>query len=129
MGEHEFERIREIALGLPEVNERFSHGAPCFFFRDKRPICYFHGDHTGDGRVSIWCPAPPGVQEELVESAPERFFRPTPSTSGVFARWVGVYIDAESDGNEDWHEVTAILEDALRLVAPKSIAAQLDNRS
>ena len=35
----ELERVRKIALALPEVNERVSHGEPCFFVRDKRPLC------------------------------------------------------------------------------------------
>jgi hypothetical protein len=34
---NELARVRKIALGLPEVNERVSHGEPCFFVRDKRP--------------------------------------------------------------------------------------------
>lgn len=29
-------RIRAICLGLPEVSERLSHGAPSFFVREKR---------------------------------------------------------------------------------------------
>ena len=89
MSAEPFTRIREIALALPEVNERESHGAPCFFLRDKRPICYFHPDGShGSGRVSIWCPAPSGAADEMVDAEPDRFFRPTPSASGVFAkRW------------------------------------------
>ena len=83
MGQSELDGIRKIALALPEVNERLSHGEPCFFVRDKRPVCYYH-DHHGDGRVSLWCPAPPGVLEELVAAEPERFFEPPPSASGVF---------------------------------------------
>jgi hypothetical protein len=47
MGKGEFNRLREIALALPEVNERLSHGAPCFFVQDKRPLCYYHDHHTG----------------------------------------------------------------------------------
>ena len=73
---------------FPGVNERLSHGAPCFFVQDKRPLCYYHDDHHGDGRISLWCPAPPGVPEELVGAEPERFFEPTPSASGTFqAGW------------------------------------------
>ena len=47
----ELDRVRAIALALPEVTERLSHGATCFFVRDKRPLCYFH-DHHNDDRVS-----------------------------------------------------------------------------
>lgn len=123
----ELVRVRKIALALPEVNERLSHGAPCFFVRDKRPIAYFHDeDFQGDGRVTLWCPAPPGVQEELVATEPERFFAPTPSSSGVFKDWVGVFLDSSGGTAVDWAEVAAVVEDAYCSVAPKKLIAQLD---
>ena len=128
MGKRELDRIRKIALALPDVNERLSHGEPCFFVRDKRPLCYFHDDHNGDGRISLWCPAPPGVQEELVAAEPERFFRPPTSASGVFSGWLGVYLDTTGRNKVNWSEVAAIVEDAYRTIAPKALIAELDNR-
>ena len=127
MGARELNRVRKIALALPDVNERMSHGAVCFFVRDKRPLCYFHDDHRGDGRVSLWCPAPPGVQEELVGSEPERFFEPTPSAKGTFSTWLGVYLDTTGRNEVDWDEVAAVVKDAFRMVAPTSLIAELDN--
>src|SRR5947209_5110291 len=121
------DRVRRIALALPGVNERLSHGEPCFFVRDKRPLCYFHDDHNGDGRISLWCPVPHGVQEEFVSSEPERFFAPTPSASGVFSDWLGVYLDTSGAHRVDWNEIAAILEDAFRTVAPKNLIAELDH--
>lgn len=124
----ELAQVRRIALALPGVTERVSHGEPCFFVQDKRPLCYFHDDHRGDGRISLWCPAPPGVPGELVSAEPRRFFRPTPSASGVFSGWLGVYLDTEGDDRVDWHEIANILGDAFRTVAPRSLIAQLDRR-
>ena len=49
----ELDRVRKIALALPEVNERLSHGEPCFFVRDKRSLCYFDDNHNGDGARAI----------------------------------------------------------------------------
>ena len=128
MTTNELERVRAIALGLPEVTERPSHGAPCFYLRDKKPLAYFHeaGFHEDGSRVALWCPAPPGAQEELVAAAPKRFFRPTPSASGVFASWIGVYLDATDAGPVDWDEVTEVLHDAYRTIAPKKLSALLD---
>ena len=123
-----FDRVREIALGLPEVTERRSHGEPCFFVRDKRPICYFHDDHNGDGRISLWCPAPPGAQDELVNTDPVRFFRPEPSAGGVFADWVGVYLDDPRPDAATWGEIAEIIEDAYRWVAPKGLVELLNPR-
>jgi hypothetical protein len=128
MGKREYAQVRKIALALPGVNERRSHGAPCFFIQDKRPLCYFHDDHRGDGRISLWCPAPPGVPAELVSTEPERFFEPTPSASATFSGWLGVFLDTSRPHQVDWDEIAAIIEDAFRQVAPKGLIAQLDER-
>ena len=128
MGTREFDRVRWIALALPEVHERLSHGEPCFFVRDKRPVCYYHDDHNGDGRISLWCPVPSGVQEELVSADPERFFKPPMSATGTFSGWLGVFLDIAGETKVDWDEIAAILEDAFRTVAPKKLIAELDNR-
>jgi len=130
MAQNDLERVRRVALALPEVTERLSHGAPCFYVRNKKPICRFHDeDFAGDGRVSLWCPAPPGVRGELTTADPDRFFAPTPSASGVFGDWIGVYLDTERELAVDWQEIAAVIEDAYRLQAPKTLIAVLDGRS
>jgi hypothetical protein len=123
-----YERLRRLALALPEVNERVSHGEPCFFVRDRRPLCYYHDDHRGDGRISLWCPAADGIAAELAAAEPESFFEPTPSASGVFSNWLGVFLDATGRNTVDWNEIAAILDEAYRLVAPKALIAKLDSR-
>jgi hypothetical protein len=122
------DQVRRIALGLPDVSERRSHGVPGFFVADERPVCYFHDHHHGDDRVTLWCPAPPGVPDELVGAEPERFFKPPPSASGTFSDWLGVVLDATGDNAVDWDEISAILEDAFRTVAPKQLIAELEKR-
>ncbi len=124
MDNQQLARVRAIALALPEVNERERHGAPSFYVRDKKPLCYFHGaDFAGDGRLSVWCPAPPGDQEERIAIDPQIFFAPTPSASGVFSSWVAAYVDGES---VDWDDIAELIEDAYRHVAPKKLVAELD---
>ena len=112
------QQLRELVLALPDVNERVSHGVPCFFIRDKLALCYFHDNHRDDGRVSLWCPAPPGTQEEMVASEPDRFFAPPTSASGTFSGWLGLYLDTDGDDQVDWDEIAALLADAHRTVAP-----------
>ena len=112
-------KVRAICLALPETTERPSHGAPTWFVRDKKTFVMFHDDHHGDGRLAIWCAAPPGVQELLVEEEPRRFFRP-PYVG--HRGWLGVRLDVEVD----WDELTQIVEDAYRVVAPKQLIAKLD---
>ena len=129
MGKRELDHVRKIALALPDVTERLSHGEPCFFIQDKRPVCYFHDNHNGDGRISLWCPVPPGVQEEMVSAEPIRFFVPPSSASGVFSGWLGVYLDTSRTNKVDWMEIAAIIEDAYRHVAPKALVTGLDKKS
>jgi hypothetical protein len=111
------ERLRQIALALPEVTEKRSHGEPSFFCRKQFVAIDDH--HHGADRLAFWCPAPPGVQEEMIATDPAQFFRP-PYVG--HRGWLGVRID----GDPDWDEIAEIVRDAYRLVAPKRLVAQLD---
>lgn len=115
------DHLRAITAGLPEVTERLSHGAVTFFVRTKRTVCYLTDDHHGDGRLALVYPAPPGVQEELVRSEPDRFFRP-PYVG--HRGWVGLRLDLDPD----WDEVADIVAAAYRQVAPTTLVRQLDDR-
>lgn len=111
--------VRRICHALPEVEERLSHGSPSFFVRGKKTFVMFVDDHHGDGILGVWCAAPAGVQAELVETEPDRFFRP-PYVGG--RGWLGVCLDRRPD----WTEVEAILTEAFRVIAPKTLVAKLD---
>jgi len=111
--------MRALCMALPEVTERLSHGSPTWFIRDKKTFVMFVDDHHGDGILGIWCAAPPGVQEALVDEEPERFFRP-PYVG--HRGWLGVRLNRDPD----WDEMESIVEDAYRMVAPKTLIKQLD---
>lgn len=113
------ERLETIGAGFPEVSTRLSHGTPTLFIREKKTLCSLWEDHHGDGELAIWVPAAPGVQHELVESDPERFYLPP---YVAHRGWVGMRLNIDPD----WNEVAAILDDAYRLVAPKTLIKQLD---
>ena len=119
MSDDELRRVREICLELPEVTERPSHGSPAWFIRDKRTIVMFLDDRHGDGRLALWCAAPPGVQALMVDEDPVRFF--VPPYVG-HRGWLGVRLDIDVD----WDEVAGIVEDAFRTIAPKTLVARLD---
>lgn len=111
-------RLRAICAPLPEVSERVSHGAVTFFVRGKRTVCYLTDDHHGDGRLAVICAAPPGVQQEVVASDPERFFRP-PYVG--HRGWIGLRLDI----SPDWDEVAQVVVESYRCVAPKTLVRQL----
>jgi hypothetical protein len=112
------ERVRAICLGFPGVTEKLSHGAPAFFAGKQFLTLWLDGHH--DQRFAhLWCAAPPGAQEELVTTEPDRFFRP-PYVGG--RGWIGVRLD----GPIDWDELTLVCEDAFRAVAPKKFIDALD---
>ena len=114
-----FDEVRDIALSLPESSERLSHGMPTFFIREKKVFVSCVDDHHGDGILGIWVSAAPGVQAELVEQEPDRFY--TPPYVG-HRGWVGVRLDVEVDLDE----LREIIKDSYRNVAPKTLAKLLD---
>jgi hypothetical protein len=108
-----------MCLALPDVTERLSHGAPSFFVRGTKAFVMFMDDHHGDGRLALWCAAPPGAQAEMIDEDPDRFFRP-PYVG--HRGWLGVRVD----GRPDWAEVHGVIEQAYRVVAPATLVAALD---
>ena len=69
-----------------------------------------------DGRISVWCKAPPGSQLILIGADPERFFAPPyVGPKG----WIGVRLDDEPD----WSEVDGLVRRSYRLIAPRRLAA------
>ena len=111
--------VRELCLALPRVTERPSHGGPAFF-ADPRCFVMFLDDHHGDGRLALWCAAPEGVQAELVQLEPDRFFRP-PYVG--HRGWLGVLLCTP-----DRDELAAVVLDAYRCTASARGRRELDAR-
>jgi hypothetical protein len=115
------ERVRALCLGLPEVEERLSHGEPTWFVRGKKSFVMFCDHHHGL-RLGFWCAAAEGVQELRIAEDPDVYYRPP----YVGPRgWLGVNLDAETMPDDAWDEVAGIIRDAYLQVAPKSLAARL----
>lgn len=112
------DRIRAICLALPGTTERASHGAPAFFAGNQFLMLWPDGHHD-QAFPHLWYAAPAGVQDELVRTEPDRFFRPP----YVGARgWVGLRLDRTIA----WDELAAVCEEAFRTVAPRRLVAALD---
>lgn len=110
------DRLRAICLALPEAAEKETWGDPTFRIRDK----IFAMEKRGDGRISVWLKAPPGIQTILVEADPDRFF--VPPYVGPKG-WIGIRLDSRPD----WANVAALVRRSYRLIAPKSLAARVDD--
>ena len=90
--------------------------------RGKKAFVMVLNDHHGDGRFALWCAAPEGMQQMLVEADPERFF--VPPYVG-HRGWLGVRLDRALH----WDELAGIAEDAYAEVAPRKLvqAAQFEH--
>lgn len=117
MSEIHLQRVRSICATLPEATEKLSHGEPTFFVR-KKVFAMFANNHHNDGHTAVWLPAPPGLQEILIETSPQTFFKPP--YVGVRG-WVGIELSAINDDDLAFH-----IRDGWRQVAPQKLQALAD---
>lgn len=115
MGGEQLERVRQLCLALPETSERLSHGEPTFFVH-KKVFVMFANNHHNDGHVAVWLPVPPGVQNSLIETEPDTYFRP-PYVGG--RGWVGIELSRISD-----EDLRYYIQVAWELIAPKRLLAK-----
>ena len=106
-------QLEKIALAMPESAKILNHGRPSFAV-GKKTFVMFMDNHHGDGRIAIWCKAPPGDQADMVESDPNRYF--VPPYVGPRG-WVGVRLDVKPN----WKTIEAIVRESWRLTAPKRL--------
>ena len=123
MTESPIERIRALSLSYPEASEKEAWGEATFRVRDKL-FAQVEDNHHNSGRLALWCKAKPGVQEMLVESRSDLFFRP-PYVG--HRGWVGILLRPDPS-SDDWEEIEDLIDDAYRLTAPKRLLALLDGQ-
>jgi hypothetical protein len=111
-GEKQLLRVRRICSALPETLEKLSHGEPTFFIR-KKVFAMFSNNHHNDGHIAVMVPAAIGIRAMLIESSPDKFYKPP--YVGVRG-WVGIELDRISDEELAFH-----IHEAWRLIAPKSL--------
>jgi hypothetical protein len=103
-------RLRRLCLSIPGTMEKISHGEPTFF-TPRRVFAMFANNHHGDGHVAVWLPVGPGVQADLVEEAPQIYFRP-PYVGP--AGWVGVELSKVDDA-----QLGSLIREAFHLMVAK----------
>lgn len=114
-------RLREVCLGLPEAQEKVSHGRPNFY--TKKMFASFgasvKGDHSADTYAQSVLFLPDQIEHEAL-LADERFF--VPAYLGAYG-WIGLDFRA---GQPDWTEVAELVESSYRNTAVKRLVALLD---
>lgn len=117
-GGKRIERIRTIALALPEAVEKPFGGhtsAPAFRVRDK----FFVMCSEDGGTINL--KAAEGVQAILIRSDPDRFF--VPKYVGPKG-WVGVRLGSPTKA--EWDEVAEMIIESYCLIAPARLVAQYE---
>jgi len=105
------EHIRDLALTLPETEERPSHGQPTFFVAGK-PFAQVRDDHHGDGRHVVCVrTSDDNEQAMLLEAAPDTYSRAAYLAS---SGWVAVNVA----GDADWQLIEDRIARSWELAAP-----------
>jgi len=113
-------RVREIALALPQADEITSHGMPCFGIEKGKKFAWFTRDHHGDGIVALLVKTTaPDEQATLIDADPDRYYRP----AYFGTDWVGIRLD---QGANDWDHIGDRLRASWRQVAPKKLLGLMD---
>ena len=107
------DKVREIALELPEAEERPSHGQPTFFAGGKM-FAQYRDNHHGDGRTIVAVKTSEADEARmLIEAAPETYSR----VAYFGTEWVGL---ALGDGT-DWDQVGDRIARSWELAVPSSL--------
>ncbi len=110
-------RLAELCEAYPETvaANRWNNEHLSLEVAGKRFGNYLYQHFGDDGRSGVVLKAPPGVQEMLVESDPDRFW--VPAFVGRHG-WIGIRLDLEEP---DWDEVAIFVRDAWLMTAPKGL--------
>ncbi len=117
--------VRGIALGFPAAFEKVSWGRPVFCA--PKMFAIYGGSVKGDAKKeyvqyphSILVKVDDSDRKALEQDT--RFFYP--AYLGPFG-WLGLDLSAH---RVDWAEVSELVDSSFRLVAPKKLIRQLDER-
>jgi len=109
------DRIRRICLDLPEAYEEETWGEATFRVRKK--IFAMAADHDGAGTV---CMKALREEHQALLSHGDPFFYPSYVGS---KGWIGIDLRSKT---VDWAEVSELVRESYRLVAPKKLSAGLE---
>jgi hypothetical protein len=111
-------RLVALCQELPDAMAERAGVQHLAFKVRKKIFAYYAYDHHGDGRIALWCKAPPGEQSRLVDEDPARYFIPPYVGS---RGWVGLRVDSRQ---VDWRAVKNLVSVAYVLTAPDTLRRQ-----
>jgi hypothetical protein len=106
------DRLVALCCTLPEAEAERAGAQHLAFKVRKKIFAYYTYDHHGDGRIALWCKAPPGEQGRLVKMSSSRYF--IPPYVGPKG-WVGLRVDTPQ---VDWTAVKNLVFAAYFLTGP-----------
>ena len=113
-------QVRAHAMALPEAEESLSHGMACFGVIKGKKFAWVSADHHSDGKTALFVKiSGADEQEQLIESDPERFYRPAYFGDG----WIAIRLDL---GAVDWDDIADWLRRSWLAVAPRKLAAMME---
>jgi hypothetical protein len=117
------ERLREVALSLPEADMKVSHGRPAFF--TKKVFAYYGGSQKVDGEwlghdhaIMVL----PDESDRIALLEDPRVW--VPAYLGP-SGWLGIDLPADP-AQVDWEEVGELLDASYRLTAPARLITLLE---
>jgi len=115
-------KLLEVCSDLPEVEVEAAGDHLSFRIR-KKTLAYYLYDHHGDGKIAFCCKSSLNDQRRLVREDPDSFF--VPAYLGAKG-WIAIRLDLET---VDWDAVKELARRAYQDLAPRKLAALVDQRS
>lgn len=112
-------KVMTLVERLPEATATMVSGRHLSLEIRGRRFGWLLDNHHGDNRLALNCRAAAGANHLLVSASPGLFH--IPKYLG-HRGWVGAWLDIDE---VDWTAVDAVLDDAYRLTAPRSLLRRL----
>lgn len=110
-------RIRDIALALPQAEERLSHGTPTFFVQGGKVFAQYRDDHHGNGQTQLVVKTgDPEQNAVLIEANPDLYSRP----AYYRAEWIAVNLLSD---DLDWDHLAARIAFSWESILPPRLRA------
>jgi predicted DNA-binding protein (MmcQ/YjbR family) len=114
------DRLVAICKALPETVVEPAGETHLSIRIRKKIFGYYSFDHHGDGKIALYCKSSLSEQRRLIREDAESFFVPAYLGS---RGWISVRLDLEE---VDWEVVGELLRRAYQEIAPRKLAALLD---